>query len=130
MVRYRIFQVNLNIIGKIVMIDLNACISCSSEFRFFKIQQFWLHLPMDRFVINKCILKLFSSASSIMTFNHFYLLQIFFFVCSLQSIVRYRLVDHIKSHTQEKSCACPNCGIMFSTYTKLKDHCRQSNKGT
>ncbi|XP_025425681.1 histone H4 transcription factor-like isoform X2 [Sipha flava] len=48
--------------------------------------------------------------------------------CTLQFTARYRLVDHIKSHTQEKSCACPNCGIMFATHTKLKDHCRQSNK--
>lgn len=49
--------------------------------------------------------------------------------CTLQFTARYRLVDHLKSHTQEKSCACPNCGTMFGTYTKLKDHCRQSNKG-
>lgn len=48
--------------------------------------------------------------------------------CTLQFTARYRLVDHLKSHTQEKSCACPNCGIMFATHTKLKDHCRQSNK--
>jgi len=47
--------------------------------------------------------------------------------CTLQFTARYRLVDHLKSHTQEKLCACPNCGIMFGTYTKLKDHCRQSN---
>lgn len=62
-------------------------------------------------------------------FNHFHFLQIFFSDCTLQFTARYRLVDHIKSHTQEKSCACPNCGIMFATYTKLKDHCRKSNKG-
>lgn len=55
--------------------------------------------------------------------------KLYFVDCTLKFIARYRLVDHLKSHTQEKSCACPNCGIMFATYTKLKDHCRQSNKG-
>lgn len=52
-----------------------------------------------------------------------------FLDCTLKFTARYRLTDHLKSHTQEKSCACPNCGTMFATYTKLKDHCRQSNKG-
>lgn len=55
---------------------------------------------------------------------------IYFVDCNMKFIVRYRLVDHLRSHTQEKLCACPNCGIMFASYTKLKDHCRQSNKGT
>ncbi|XP_050520197.1 histone H4 transcription factor-like isoform X2 [Daktulosphaira vitifoliae] len=48
--------------------------------------------------------------------------------CNLKFIKRSRLVDHMKSHTLEKMCACPNCGVMFATYTKLKDHCWQSNK--
>ncbi|VVC30930.1 Zinc finger C2H2-type [Cinara cedri] len=48
--------------------------------------------------------------------------------CTDQFTKRYRLVEHLRSHTQEKTCACPNCGTMFATYTKLKDHCRQSNK--
>lgn len=52
-----------------------------------------------------------------------------FIDCTLKFTARYRLVDHLKSHTQEKSCACPNCGIMFATHTKLKDHCGLSNKG-
>lgn len=47
----------------------------------------------------------------------------------MQFSARYRLVQHLKSHTQEKACACPNCGIMFATHTKFKDHCKQSNKG-
>lgn len=53
----------------------------------------------------------------------------YFLDCTLKFSVRYQLVDHLKSHTKEKSCACPICGVMFSTYTKFKDHCRQSNKG-
>lgn len=53
----------------------------------------------------------------------------FFLDCTSQFFTRYPLGHHLKSHTQEKVSACPNCGTMFSTYIKLKDHCRQSNKG-
>lgn len=81
---------------------------------------------MDRFVnkLDKIKFKLLF-LSFVLILNN----KLHFVDCTLKFIARYRLVDHLKSHTQEKLCACPNCGIMFATYTKLKDHCRQSNKG-
>ncbi|XP_075892400.1 histone H4 transcription factor [Nelusetta ayraudi] len=36
--------------------------------------------------------------------------------------IRYRLREHMRSHTQEKLVACPTCGSMFSSNTKLFDH--------
>ncbi|XP_076038734.1 histone H4 transcription factor-like [Oratosquilla oratoria] len=34
-----------------------------------------------------------------------------------------KLQDHTRSHTQEKCTGCPNCGAVFATITKLRDHC-------
>uniref|UniRef100_A0A3P9LX03 Zgc:112083 n=1 Tax=Oryzias latipes TaxID=8090 RepID=A0A3P9LX03_ORYLA len=34
----------------------------------------------------------------------------------------YRLREHMRSHTQERLVACPTCGSMFSSNTKLFDH--------
>uniref|UniRef100_A0A1A8SAM3 C2H2-type domain-containing protein n=1 Tax=Nothobranchius rachovii TaxID=451742 RepID=A0A1A8SAM3_9TELE len=36
--------------------------------------------------------------------------------------IRYRLREHMRSHTQERLVACPTCGCMFSSNTKLFDH--------
>uniref|UniRef100_A0A672FVN5 Zgc:112083 n=1 Tax=Salarias fasciatus TaxID=181472 RepID=A0A672FVN5_SALFA len=36
--------------------------------------------------------------------------------------IRYRLREHMRSHTQERLVACPTCGSMFSSNTKLFDH--------
>ncbi|XP_017292693.1 histone H4 transcription factor [Kryptolebias marmoratus] len=36
--------------------------------------------------------------------------------------IRYRLREHMRSHTQERLVACPACGNMFSSNTKLFDH--------
>ncbi|KAJ3591482.1 hypothetical protein NHX12_009426 [Muraenolepis orangiensis] len=36
--------------------------------------------------------------------------------------VKYRLREHLRSHTQEKVVACPTCGCMFSSNTKFFDH--------
>lgn len=36
--------------------------------------------------------------------------------------IRYRLREHIRTHTQERLIACPTCGSMFSSKTKLFDH--------
>ena len=39
-----------------------------------------------------------------------------------------RLVEHIRHHSQEKLVACPNCGALFSSFTKFIDHCRRSSE--
>ncbi|CAL8362634.1 unnamed protein product [Merluccius merluccius] len=36
--------------------------------------------------------------------------------------IKYRLREHLRSHTQEKMVACPTCGCMFSSNTKFFDH--------
>ena len=36
--------------------------------------------------------------------------------------IKYRLREHLRSHTQERLVACPTCGCMFSSNTKLFDH--------
>lgn len=36
---------------------------------------------------------------------------------------KFKLREHLKSHTQEKALACPTCGSLFATRTKLHDHC-------
>ncbi|XP_060746151.1 histone H4 transcription factor-like [Tachysurus vachellii] len=38
---------------------------------------------------------------------------------------RYKLHEHMRSHTQEKLVACPTCGGMFSNNTKFFDHIRR-----
>ncbi|XP_014300455.1 histone H4 transcription factor [Microplitis demolitor] len=37
----------------------------------------------------------------------------------------HKLKDHIKCHTKEKVVACPTCGAVFASNTKLFDHCRR-----
>ncbi|TRY93943.1 hypothetical protein DNTS_025226 [Danionella cerebrum] len=36
--------------------------------------------------------------------------------------IKYRLREHLRSHTQERLVACPTCGCMFSSNTKFFDH--------
>ncbi|XP_046687381.1 histone H4 transcription factor-like [Homalodisca vitripennis] len=36
---------------------------------------------------------------------------------------RVRLSDHVRTHTKERVVGCPTCGHLFSTNTKLNDHC-------
>jgi len=38
---------------------------------------------------------------------------------------RTRLREHLRSHTQEKQCACPTCGALFATRVKLFDHLKR-----
>lgn len=42
--------------------------------------------------------------------------------CDAYFKIRYRLREHMRSHTQERLVACPTCGSMFSSNTKLYDH--------
>ena len=39
-----------------------------------------------------------------------------------------RLVEHIRHHSQEKIVSCPNCGALFSSFTKFIDHCSRSTE--
>ena len=37
----------------------------------------------------------------------------------------YKLRDHMRSHTKEKIVACPDCGCMFSTNSRFREHCER-----
>ncbi|XP_070202983.1 uncharacterized protein [Littorina saxatilis] len=44
---------------------------------------------------------------------------------------KHKMKDHLRSHTQEKQVACPTCGGLFVSHTKLTDHIlRQANSDT
>lgn len=38
---------------------------------------------------------------------------------------KYKLKEHIRSHSNEKFVGCSNCGALFSCNTKLFDHCKR-----
>lgn len=40
---------------------------------------------------------------------------------------RFKLREHLRSHTQEKVVACPTCGGMFANNTKFLDHIRRQS---
>ncbi|XP_015782882.1 histone H4 transcription factor [Tetranychus urticae] len=42
--------------------------------------------------------------------------------CSFISDSNSHIAQHLRSHTQEKIIACPNCGAMFSNKGKFRDH--------
>lgn len=72
-------------------------------------------LPLDRYDWAKTSLKMF-----------FVIVLSIFHVsvtgCDAFFKIRYRLREHMRSHTQERLVACPTCGSMFSSNTKLFDH--------
>lgn len=45
-----------------------------------------------------------------------------FIGCDAFFKIKYRLREHLRSHTQERLVACPTCGCMFSSNTKFFDH--------
>ncbi|KAM9332719.1 histone H4 transcription factor-like [Pholidichthys leucotaenia] len=47
--------------------------------------------------------------------------------CEATAEGRPQLREHLRSHTQEKVVACPGCGGMYSSNTKLFDHIRRQN---
>lgn len=42
--------------------------------------------------------------------------------CEATAKGRHKLREHLRSHTQEKITACPGCGGMYASNTKLFDH--------
>ncbi|KAM9333057.1 histone H4 transcription factor-like [Pholidichthys leucotaenia] len=47
--------------------------------------------------------------------------------CEATAKGRPQLREHLRSHTQEKVVACPGCGGMYASNTKLFDHIRRQN---
>ena len=47
--------------------------------------------------------------------------------CTFTSTNRFKLKEHCRTHTHEKSFSCPNCGGLFSNKTKFTDHLRRQN---
>lgn len=48
--------------------------------------------------------------------------------CEMFINSKFRLGDHIRSHSVEKLVACPNCGTLFSAFSKFIAHCNRSCK--
>lgn len=43
--------------------------------------------------------------------------------CESSFQTKFKLRDHLRKHTQERPIACPTCGSLFASRTKLHDHC-------
>ncbi len=43
--------------------------------------------------------------------------------CKFSCLNKFRLRDHLRVHSQERALACPTCGSLFVSRTKLHDHC-------
>ena len=50
--------------------------------------------------------------------------------CGLKLKNKYKMREHLRSHTQEKVVACPTCGGLFSSRTKFFDHLTRQASGT
>ncbi|XP_061172474.1 histone H4 transcription factor-like [Saccostrea echinata] len=48
--------------------------------------------------------------------------------CDAVSKSKYKLREHLRSHTQEKIVACPICGGLFSSRTKFLDHLKRQEE--
>lgn len=42
--------------------------------------------------------------------------------CTFEGRDRSKVQEHLRSHTNEKVVACPNCGSLFASNSKFKDH--------
>lgn len=45
--------------------------------------------------------------------------------CNSKFSTRYKLGEHVRTHTKEKTIGCPTCGTLFSNKTKFCDHRRR-----
>lgn len=45
--------------------------------------------------------------------------------CDVYLKTRHKLLEHLRSHTQQKLVACPNCGGLFANRTKFFDHLKK-----
>ncbi|KAJ8316430.1 hypothetical protein KUTeg_006444, partial [Tegillarca granosa] len=48
--------------------------------------------------------------------------------CEIVTKDRYKLKEHLRSHTQERIVGCPTCGGLFSSRTKFFDHLRRQDE--
>lgn len=72
-------------------------------------------------VLYKCIQMDMSTVKSNYCPSH----GSFFSDCEATFKGRFKLREHLRSHTQEKIVACPTCGGMFANNTKFFDHIRR-----
>ena len=45
--------------------------------------------------------------------------------CTFKAGTISKLKEHVKSHSAERTVACPNCGGLFSSRSKFLDHCQR-----
>ena len=48
--------------------------------------------------------------------------------CSFKAGTTFKLKDHLKSHSAERTVACPDCGGLFASRSKFFDHCTRQLK--
>jgi len=49
-------------------------------------------------------------------------------ICKQDFRDRHKLKEHARTHTHEKSLACPTCGVLFANRTKYLDHMSRQNE--
>ena len=50
--------------------------------------------------------------------------------CTFKAGTISKLKEHVKSHSAERSVACPTCGGLFSSRSKFLDHCQRQKPQT